>query len=274
MISDTSASDGASRPRPTVSIITPSFNQGRFIERTIQSVLNQQGHFNIQYLIMDGGSTDGTIEVLRRYQDRLTWVSERDDGQVDAINKGLKCATGEIVAWINSDDTYYPGAFAKVVQAFGHHPDAPWLHSRSEIVDIADRPLRRWVSYYKHRRCQRYSFASLLTEDYIHQPGAFWRRSTMQQIGFLDPTSQLAFDYDWFLRLAKLGPPVYVPERLACVRWYPSSKSGAQFRQQLQDACAIARKHDPGSAWRDVVRRFRLWRISCAYRLLGCFEKR
>ena len=260
-------------PRPTISIITPSFNQGRFIEQTIQSVLDQKGEFELEYVVIDGGSTDCTVDILKRYEDRLEWVSEKDDGQVDAINKGFKRVRGDIVAFINSDDVYLPGALAKVVDAFERSPSAPWLHSKSRIVDEEGKTVREWISSYKHRRCERYSFASLLTEDYIHQPGAFWRRSAREAIGLMDPASQLAFDYDWFLRLAKLGPPVYVSEPLGCVRWYPSTKSGGQYAQQLRDALAIARRHDPGSAWRDLVRRYRLFRILVAYRLMEFFRR-
>jgi glycosyltransferase involved in cell wall biosynthesis len=247
--------------RTHLSIITPSFNQGCYIERTIRSVLDQKGEFDLQYIVVDGGSTDGTLDILRRHEGRLVWVSEKDKGQVDAINKGLRQVTGDIVAWINSDDIYCPGAFQRVVHALEECPDAKWLHSRSEMVDENDHPIRRWISAYKHRRCLRHSFEGLLTENYIHQPSVFWRRRAMEDIGLLDPASELAFDYDWFLRLAQAGCPIYIGENLACLRWYPGSKSGAQYARQLREAYAIARKHDPGGVWREWERRFRLGRI-------------
>jgi glycosyltransferase involved in cell wall biosynthesis len=243
------------KSRARLSIVTPSYNQGGYIERTIRSVLDQKGAFDLEYIVIDGGSTDKTVEVLRRYEDRLRWISEKDNGQVDAINKGLRRVTGDFVSWINSDDTYRPGAFQRVVWAFEERSDAKWVHSRSEMVDEEDQQIRQWISTYKHRRCLRYSFESLLTENYIHQPSVFWRRQIMDDIGLLDPASELAFDYDWFLRLAQTGSPIYIEENLACLRWYPSSKSGAQYARQLREAYAIARKHDPGGVWREWERR-------------------
>jgi len=111
-----------------ISIITPSFNHARFIRRTIDSVLSQTGDFELEYRVLDGASTDGTVEILKSYGDRLQWRSEADNGQVDAINKGLRTATGDIVGWVNSDDTLLPGALARVAAAFRAHPEAEWVH--------------------------------------------------------------------------------------------------------------------------------------------------
>lgn len=160
------------------SIVTPSYNQAGFIARTIDSILGQQGDFDLDYRVVDGGSDDGTLEILRRYSDpRLTWISEPDRGQVDAINKGLRAARGDVVAWVNSDDVLLPGALERVARAFREHPAAEWLHGRCEIIDADDRVVRRWVSLYKHLRAQRHSFENLLTENYVSQMTAFWRRS-------------------------------------------------------------------------------------------------
>jgi glycosyltransferase involved in cell wall biosynthesis len=254
--------------RPRFSVITPSFNQGPFIERTVRSVLDQVGDFDLEYLVFDGGSTDSTLDVLRRHEGRLQWTSGPDDGQVDAINNGLRACKGDIIGWVNSDDTLAPGALAGVVDAFRRDPGGLWVHGRSELIDEHDQPIRRLVSEYKHRNCVRYSYDRLLTENFIHQPSVFWRREAMSRAGWLDPTSELAFDYDWFLRLAKLGAPLYVPERYARLRWYEQSKSGAHFMRQLQEAYDIARRHDPDRPWHDMVKRFRIGRIMAAYGLM------
>ena len=134
-----------------ISIVTPSYNQAPFIRRTIDSVLSQRGPFELDYVVIDGGSTDGTIEILESYGDRLAWVSERDRGQVDAINRGLRGATGDVVSWLNSDDVLMPGTLARVAAAFTDNRDAEWLHGRCMIIDEHDREVRRWISAYTIR---------------------------------------------------------------------------------------------------------------------------
>lgn len=231
-------------PPLRISIVTPSYNQAEYIERTIDSVLSQVGDFELDYRVIDGGSTDATLEILRKYHDpRMSWVSERDEGQVDAINKGLRKATGEIIGWVNSDDLLLPGALNRVAAAFRENPSAEWVHGRCEIIDPQDRPVRKWVSAYKHLRAQRHSFENLLTENYVSQMTAFWRRAVHDEIGYIDPELKLAFDYEFWLRLARRGDPIYLKDRLACFRWYPTSKSGAQFEAQFREDARIAARH-------------------------------
>lgn len=253
-----------------ISLVTPSFNQVAFIERTIDSIVSQQGDFVLDYRIIDGGSSDGTLDILRRCRDpRVSWVSEPDKGQVDAINKGLRAATGDIVGWVNSDDLLLPGALARVASAFHEHPEVDWLHGRCEIIDVHDRPVRRWVSLYKHFRAQRHSFENLLTENYVSQMTAFWRRSMHEEVGYLDPTLKLAFDYEFWLRLARIGAPLYLEERLACFRWYPGSKSGAQFEAQFCEDAEIAARHAGHRPWVLLRKRAKNKAIVGAYRLLA-----
>jgi glycosyltransferase involved in cell wall biosynthesis len=226
-----------------ISLVTPSYNQGEFIARTIESVLSQRGDFELSYHVVDGGSTDATLSILEHYRDRLSFVSEKDDGQVDAINKGLRRAQGDVVGWLNSDDVLLPGALAAVAAAFRARPQQEWLHGRCEIIDPADRPVREWVSLYKHVRAQRHSFDNLITENYVSQMTAFWRRSVHDQIDFLDPSLHYAFDYDLWLRLARRSAPLYLPQKLACFRWYPTSKSGAMFERQFREDAAVAARY-------------------------------
>ncbi len=255
--------------RPTkVTIVTPSLNQRSFIERAVRSVLDQRGDFDLEYLVHDGGSTDGSLEVLRAFEGRLRLFVEPDTGQSNAINKGLRAATGDIVGWLNSDDLLYPGALARVAEAFRARPDLAWLHGRCEIVDEHDRPIRRWVSAYKDFRCRRFSRRSLLVENYVSQMTVFWRRSAMERVGYLDESMRYSFDYDYWLRLSALGDPVYLPDRIAAFRWYAASKSGSSFERQFAEDQEAFRRHAPAGALLRAHKRMRTAQIVGAYRLM------
>jgi len=256
--------------RPRISIVTPSLNQAAFAERTVESVLSQQGDFDLEYLVYDGGSTDGTLEVLRRHAGagRLRLVVEPDRGQADAINKGLRAASGDILGFLNSDDILYPGALARVADAFRREPGALWVHGKCEIVDERDRPIRGWVTAYKERRCRRYSHRSLLIENFISQMTVFWRSSVHERVGYLDASLRYSFDYEFWLRLAGLGDPVYIPERQAAFRWYRTSKSGSSFRRQFEEDLAAFHRHAPPEALLRLRKRIKNAQIVAAYRLL------
>lgn len=232
-----------------ISVVTPSFNQAQFIRRTIDSILGQTGDFELDYRVIDGGSTDGTIEILESYGDRLRWKSERDNGQVDAINKGLRETTGDVVGWINSDDILLPGALARVAAALEAHPEREWVHGYCKIIDRDDREVRRWVSAYKAFRARHHTLENFLTENYVSQMTAFWRRSVHDEIGYVDPTIRFAFDYDLFVRLASRGEPVYLPEPIACFRWYTSSKSGEGYVLQMAETQRIGTQHHEATSW-------------------------
>ncbi len=185
-------------------MVTPSFNQAAFLERTIRSVLDQ-GYPNLEYIIVDGGSTDGSREIIERYADRLAfWVSEKDRGQAHAINKGLQRATGDWVAWQNSDDIYYPGAFDALARAALRHPAADLIIGNVLLIDAQDRVLRdmRYVTP---------SYRALLAEGMVlTNQAAFWRRSAHDRVGWVDESLHCAFDYDWFLRLLEHGQAAHV----------------------------------------------------------------
>ncbi len=254
--------------QPRISVVTPSYNQAPFIRRTIESVLNQQGDFELEYVVYDGGSSDGTLDILRDYGERLRWRSERDHGQVDAINKGLHAATGDIVSWLNSDDVLAPGALQRVASAFVAHPGLEWLHGRCNVIDADDRVIRRWISAYKHRCSKRYSYERLLEENFISQMTVFWRRSVLDEIGYVDPGLRLAFDYDLWLRLAKRSDPIYIPEVQASFRWYDVSKSGSSFEEQFREDYSIAQRNAPEHRWPLLIKRMKSLRIVTTYRLM------
>jgi glycosyltransferase involved in cell wall biosynthesis len=251
------------------SIVTPSLNQAPFLERTIASVLSQQGDFELDYLVLDGGSSDGSAEILRRHAGRLRHRIEPDTGQANAINKGLREATGDVVGWLNSDDLLYPGALARVARALQEHPTVQWVHGRCEIVDEEDRPIRRWVSAYKDFRCRRYSRRSLLVENYVSQMTVFWRRAVHERVGFLDERMHLGFDYEFWLRLAELGDPLYLREPIAAFRWYRASKSGSRFLRQFEEDYEAFMRHAPaGDRLLRAHKRLRTAQIVGAYRVL------
>jgi glycosyltransferase involved in cell wall biosynthesis len=180
---------------PKISVITPSFNQAQFLERTLRSVLDQ-GYPNLEYIVIDGGSTDGSIEIIQKYADRLAyWVSEPDRGQTHAINKGLQRATGEWVGWQNSDDIFYPGAFESLVRETTRAPHADLIIGNMNLIDKNDKLLR-------DLKYVRPTYRSLLAEGMmLTNQAAFWRRRMHDEIGYLDESFECGFDYEWFLRL-------------------------------------------------------------------------
>lgn len=228
-----------------ISIITPSYNQAEFIERTILSVLNQN-YKNIEYIVMDGGSTDGTIEILKKYSDRIIWKSEKDSGQSEAINKGIKIATGDIVAYLNSDDTYEPNAFIKIVDFFQKNPDKKWVYGECRIIDKNDKEIRKPITLYKNLLLKHYSYTKLLSENFISQPATFWKRQIHSEMGFFDENEHLCMDYEFWLRIGQKYPAGVMHDYLANFRYYADNKSGSAHKEQLQNRLEIAKKYSQG----------------------------
>jgi len=182
---------------PRISVITPSFNQAAFLERTILSVLEQ--HYpNLEYIVIDGGSTDGSVDVIRKYEKFLAyWISEPDRGQAHAINKGLKQATGEWVAWQNSDDIYYPGAFKEVALAANRYLKTDLIIGDVNLIDSQDGCLREM-------RYVRPTYNSVRAEGMVlTNQAAFWRRALHSRIGWMNESLHYGFDYEWFLRVLR-----------------------------------------------------------------------
>lgn len=201
------------------SIVTPSYGQGRFIRATIESVLGQAG-VNVQYIVMDGGSKDGTVDILRSYGDRIEWVSEKDKGQTDAINKGLRLADGDIVAYLNSDDVYLPAALSKVASVFERHPDVDFVYGDFRAIDEQGRVIDRIKTI-------PYDPEILIYDaNYICQPASFYRRSLLQKIGAFDESLRFLMDYEFFLRASKRGVGFHmIPEELAAIRFHAGCKT-------------------------------------------------
>jgi len=204
---------------PLVSIITPSFNQAAFLEETIQSVLAQD-YPNIEYLIVDGGSTDGSLGILQRYADRLSWwVSEPDNGQTDAINKGFAQARGDVLAWLNSDDTYLPYAVSRAVAALDRHSSAGLVYGDANLINEQGENIGKFPARQTDYRRLRQGFV------HIPQQTAFFRADLWTQVGPLDASFFFAMDYDLWVRLARISRLVYLPETWANFRLHSSGKS-------------------------------------------------
>ena len=212
-----------------ISILTPSFNQGQFIEQTIRSVLDQD-HADVEHIVIDGGSTDQTLDVLRRYP-HLTWLSERDHGQADALNKALSMASGDIVGWINSDDFYRSRVFGSVVRHF-RASAADWVIGNVSIVNGLEQA--------RVRPSPAIDFASLASDpDIVRQQATFFRRSVLLAVGGWNAEFFMAMDYDLWMRLVRRFPPLMVDEHWASFRAHPEQKSTAA--NILRQAAEIAR---------------------------------
>jgi glycosyltransferase involved in cell wall biosynthesis len=204
---------------PLVSVITPSYNQGRYIEETIVSVLNQD-YNNIEYIIIDGGSSDNSVEIIKKYASKLAyWVSERDNGQADAINKGLLRAGGEYICWINSDDLIYPDFISTRVQQFQHHMDIDMIYGD---VDQGTQSGNTWL---RKGSFTSYKLMRETLEIPIPQQSAIWRRTVLEKTGMLDPQWHVLLDRDYFIRISRNHSILYIPGSLAFFRIHQHSKS-------------------------------------------------
>jgi glycosyltransferase involved in cell wall biosynthesis len=228
--------------QPKISIIIPSYNTARFIEETLQSILNQR-YSNAECIVVDGGSNDGTVDILKRYEGQVTWMSEKDEGQSDAINKGLKLAGGDIVSYICADDVYEEDCFRKVAEFFDRNPGTMWVCGKCRIVDENGLETRRPITWYKTFWQRRYSFNRLLIMDFIPQPAVFWRKDLVNEIGFFDINEHLAMDYDYWLRAAVRHAPGFIDDYLARFRVHPRSKSSVSFASQARQALRLGRKY-------------------------------
>ncbi|MHB8108734.1 MAG: glycosyltransferase family 2 protein [Syntrophorhabdaceae bacterium] len=221
---------------PLVSIITPSYNQGKFIEATIGSVLSQ-GYPNLEYIIVDGGSTDDSLSIIQKYNGQLTWVSERDKGQSNAINKGFRMAKGEIVAWLNSDDTYEPGAIHEAVEYFKRH-DVALVYGEGDIIDEYGQKVKRFEA------TQRFDLWTLVYGwDYIMQPTTFFKKDALATVGYLDEDLHWTMDWDLWIKLAKKYEVGYINKVLANSREYGDSKTSTGGWKRFGEICTILRKY-------------------------------
>ena len=261
---------------PRFSVVMPSFNQVRCLEEAVTSVLGQGGDFDVELLVMDPGSTDGSRELLSRLADRfgerLVPCFEPDRGQSDAINRGMERARGAVLGWLNSDDRLRPGVFAAVDAALASDAELRWTYGWAGMIDAAGRPCSRWIVRYKSWRGRRFSRLRLLTENFLPQMAVFFSRALWDRVGGLDPELDLDMDYDLWLRFARVAEPVVLRRTLADFRVHGAAKGSRRAGEQLDAAYRTARRHARDLGMRGsaalLVHRVYGFRTRLAYRWL------
>ena len=230
-----------------LSIITPSYNQEKYIERTIKSVVTQKGintEYELEYIIIDGASTDNSVDIIKKYANKykfIRWISKKDKGQSDALDKGFNWATGDVIAWINSDDEYTKGTFSLVVKQF-KKKSINWVTGYATIVDENNAEILKNVTRYKNMLSQLPSWM-LFTENFISQPSTFMRRSTYNKLGGIHKSLYYCMDYDLWLRFLQASKPVIIRKPLSLFRRYDESKSGLGYSKQFAEQYTIAKKY-------------------------------
>jgi len=257
---------------PLFSIVMPSYQQAAFLEESVRSVL-EQSVSDIELLVMDPGSTDGSRELLialqKEYDDRLILYFESDQGQSDAVNRGLARTRGKILGWLNSDDRLRPGALEKTVEWLDS-PQPRWLYGRAGMLDAKGNPHASFIVKYKNWRGRRFSRLKLLTENFIPQMAVFWNRAMWEKAGGLDIDRHLDMDFDLWLRFALISEPFVLDDILADFRVHGDAKGTLQTDRQLEAALTTARKHAADFGWwgRIAIFLHRLlgWRTRLLYR--------
>jgi GT2 family glycosyltransferase len=229
---------------PSITIVTASLQSERTIAETLRSVREQDYEGELEHVVVDGGSTDGTVALVR--DAGLRHVSEPDRGLTHALNKGIAMARGEIVGSLNADDTYLPGALQRVGAAFAAHPEVEWVTGRCPIVDEHGAEIRRAVTGYKEAFLRRHSFALHLVHNYVSAPATFVRRSALQAVGGYDERFRYSADYDLWLKLGRRGDPLVLDAALATFRMAGESLSLTGFERQFAEHAVNAREHGAG----------------------------
>lgn len=236
------------------------------IEHTLASV-REQGYASVEHIVVDGGSTDETVELLKQAQG-VRYVSEPDRGLSHAVNKGIAMAEGEVIGWLNADDLYLPGALESVGDAFERSPDALWITGLCLIVDGEGREIRRAVTTYKNFFLRHYSFRLHLVQNFVSAPSTFVRRQAFQQLGGLDERFQYSMDYDLWLRLGRQASPIVLAEPLASFRMAADTLSMQGFEQQFVEHALNAREHGQGYPIAVALNRLTSQMITLTYRIM------
>ena len=266
-----------------ISIITPSYNQEEFIERTILSVISQSWDFEIEYIIMDGWSTDKSVDIIKKYDMLIKeweykincnkidfiWKSEKDKWQSDAINKWLILSTWDIITYLNSDDTYVNWALQKISSILWKS-DKKWCYGKCRIIDKQDFEIRKYITIYKNIIWKKYSYFKLLKENFISQMTVFWKRELIEEFWYFDIDEHLCMDYEFWLRIGRKYNPIYIPEYIANFRFYHTSKSWSWFIKQFRRELFLAEKY---AGWKYKIslffHKFNYYKIVFIYKILS-----
>jgi glycosyltransferase involved in cell wall biosynthesis len=241
--------------QPRITVVTPSFNQAPYLEQTISSVL-EQDYPNLEYIVIDGGSTDGSVEIIRKFQHSIAyWVSEKDRGQAHAINKGLERATGDIIAYLNSDDFYLDGALQRVANYFVSHPEVDLIHGRCRVVDEGGAKIGEQVGSITRYEEIIDPWDVWWRGLYFVQPEVFWTRRIMDRIGLMREDLHYVLDYDYWLRILRAGGAVgFVDYELAAFRHHPNQKITQHALLLLNEHMSVVRPYiftdDRSMGWR------------------------
>ncbi len=231
---------------PKISVIIPSYNKVAFIEKTLQSLVDQK-YPSFEIIIRDGGSTDGSVEIIKKfasnYLNLIRWVSQKDKGQVDAINSGIRKATGEIVTYINADDILKKDALLRVGEVFSKNPNILWVTGLGDIIDERGSRIFKWVTIYKNFLVKINLLIILLIVNYITQPSTFWRRNIHKKIGFLKGTRKFVLEYEFWLRLSKIQKPAVLESSLSSFRLSSNNISASSSVELLAEDLKIAQKY-------------------------------
>ncbi len=264
---------------PVISIVTPSYNQAVFLSETIESIISQAGDFIIDYIIVDGGSTDNSVVIMKHYDDLLRkgewpiacqgityrWISENDKGQTDALMKGFRMAHGEILAWLNSDDIYLPGALQTAATCFCEHPDTGLLYGDAHYCDSAGAIIGRY-------RTGEFDLNTLASFNFICQPSAFIRSDVFEAVGGLDESLHFAMDYDLWIRIGTHFPCVYLSRFLSTYRLHEASKTirDEALHENIEAGLSLTIKY---FNWAPLTRVYASCNCSCKSSLPGFIVK-
>jgi glycosyltransferase involved in cell wall biosynthesis len=231
---------------PKISIVIPSYNKAEFVQETLDSVISQN-YPNLEVIIQDGGSTDGTVDIIKefakRYPKEISWVSKKDKGQVDAINRGLKKATGDVVTYINADDVYEEGCFKAVADCYCKNLDALWFASRGPVIDEKGKEIAKPITAYKNFLLLLSSYTCLLSTNYLMQPSIFLTKGAYKKYGPFTGTDDFVMEYDLWLKIGKEKMPVVINKNLAKFRIEPSTKTKTLFADLLKQDELIVNKY-------------------------------
>lgn len=256
-----------------ISIVIPSYNQAYFIRKTLDSILAQEINHDLEVIVVDGGSDDGTVDILENYGKAIIYISEKDEGQADAVNKGVKKASGDIIGWLNSDDLYEPGALKKVLDRFSDNPDCQWVYGKCRIINEEGGEIMKGITRYKNASLKRYTIGKLYRENFISQPAVFFRKELFMDAGLLDTTLNYALDYDLWLRFAKRSTPCYIDAYLAQFRRHGTSKSETGTRDQFREEYEVCLRYGPSGVSK-FIHWINMYKIVLGYRLISLFSKK